>query len=55
MESKNELLLSVKNGTHPQFFLDNKESQVKCKCGCKAVWWKTGYLCGSITAYPCKF
>lgn len=48
-----ELLESIKNNTHKQFEL--KEGQVKCKCRHTAIWWKTGYICGTITAYPCKY
>lgn len=43
----------IRNGTHKQFEL--VDSSVRCKCGHKAVFWKTGYICGTITAYPCKF
>ncbi|HEY5392457.1 MAG TPA: hypothetical protein VIJ57_10105, partial [Hanamia sp.] len=52
---KQQLLLSVRNGTHKQFVFDSKAEQVKCKCGHNAVWWKTGFICGTITAYPCKY
>jgi hypothetical protein len=38
-----------------QFSLDEKEGKMKCKCGSVAVFWKTGYICGSITAYPCEY
>lgn len=45
----------IKNGTHKQFELI--DGVVKCKCGYRhpAIWWKTGYICGTITAYPCKY
>lgn len=36
-----------------QFILIN--GKVKCKCGYNAIWWRTGYICGTITAYPCKY
>lgn len=42
----------IKEGKHKQFEL--KET-VKCRCGLKAIFWKTGYLCSSITAYPCEY
>lgn len=50
-----ELAESIKNGTHKQFEL--RDGVVKCKCGYNkpAIWWKTGYICGTITAYPCKY
>ena len=54
-EEKNKLFADIKAGTHEQFIFNSKEEQIKCKCGCKAIWWRTGYLCGSITAYPCKY
>ena len=51
----NRLLAEVKAGTHPQFVLDTDKNRVECRCGHVAIWWKTGYLCGTITAYPCRF
>ena len=50
---KTTLLETLKKGTHPQFLL-NKDI-VECKRGHVAVWFRTGYLCGTITAYPCKY
>ena len=50
---KTTLLETIKKGTHPQFLL-NKDI-VECKCGHVAIWFRTGYLCGTITAYPCKY
>lgn len=50
---KTTLLETIKNGTHPQFLLN--EDKVECKCGHVAIWVRTGYLCGTITAYPCKY
>lgn len=54
-KSKQELLIAVRDGKHHQFSFDKKTETVKCKCGAKAVWWKTGFLCSSITARPCKY
>jgi hypothetical protein len=51
----NRLLAEVKACTHPQFVLDTDKNRVECRCGHVAIWWKTGYLCGTITAYPCRF
>ena len=48
-----ELIAQIKNNTHKQFELVN--GYVRCKCGYTAIFWKTGYLCGTITAYPCKY
>lgn len=53
--AKRELLLSVKNGTHKQFQFNSQKERVECKCGHSAIWFQTGYLCGTITAYPCKY
>jgi len=50
-----KLLLEVKGGSHKQFEFDKEQQKVKCKCGHSAVWWKTNYICGTITAHPCKF
>jgi hypothetical protein len=49
------MLAEVKAGTHKQFIFNDKKERVECRCGHAAVWWKTGYLCGTITAYPCKY
>ena len=49
------MLAEVKDGTHKQFQLNREKQRVECKCGQVAIWWKTGYLCSTITAYPCRF
>lgn len=49
------LLESVKSGNDKQFILNKEKEKVECRCGHAAIWWGTGYLCGTITAYPCKF
>lgn len=54
-QTRNEYLMSIKNGQDPQFVFNAKAEQVECKCGRKAVWLREGYLCSSITAYPCKY
>lgn len=53
--AQNRLLAEVKAGTHKQFIFNSEKERVECRCGHVAIWWKTGYLCGTITAYPCKF
>lgn len=53
--SKEELAKQIRNGNHPQFVFNKEKDRVECRCGHAAVWWKTGYICGTITAYPCKF
>lgn len=52
-ETKEEIVFQIKNGTHKQFELMGDE--VKCKCGHSAVWLRNGFVCGTITAYPCKY
>jgi hypothetical protein len=54
-EEIKSLTTEIKQGTHAQFVLDSDSNKVYCKCGHVAVFWQTGYLCGTITAYPCKF
>jgi hypothetical protein len=54
LENK-ELIDSIKNGTHKQFVFNQKEEWVECKCGRKAIFHRDGFLCGTITAYPCKY
>lgn len=50
-----ELAEEIKSGKHKQFVFDTEVELVYCRCGHRAIWWKTGYLCGTITAYPCKY
>jgi len=45
----------IKEGIHKQFLFDNEDEIVVCRCGHVAVWWNTNYICGTITAYPCKY
>ncbi len=47
--------VEVKAGTHKQFVLNTDKNRVECRCGHVAILWKTGYLCGTIMAYPCRF
>ena len=51
----NRLLAEVKAGNHKQFVLNTDKERVECRCGHVAIWWRTGYLCRTITAYPCRF
>ena len=48
------LLQEIKSGNHPQFIC-NKDAQIVCRCGHSAVQVSNGYVCGTITAYPCKY
>lgn len=53
--AKRELINSILSGTHKQFVYDTENEQVKCRCGHNAVTFPDGYVCGTITAYPCKY
>ena len=53
--STSDLVNSILAGTHPQFVYDTESGKVKCKCGHNAVAFRDGYICGTITAYPCKY
>jgi len=53
-ENHNEAEI-IRSGKHKQFVYDTEKERVKCRCGHVAVWWETGFLCGTITAYPCRF
>ena len=55
MKDKNSYLKSIKNGTHKQFLYNEEKEKVECKCGHNAVWFRTAFLCGTITAHPCKY
>lgn len=45
----------IKKGNHKQFIYNSEKSKVECRCGYNAIWWSSGYICGTITAYPCKY
>jgi len=45
----------IKEGSHKQFVFDKECETVLCRCSHVAVWWNRNYLCGTITAYPCKY
>ncbi len=47
-----KLFNEIKTGKHIQFVL---KKEIECKCGQKAIWWKTDYICRTVTAYPCKY
>jgi len=49
------LFSEIKDGSHKQFILNTAIEKVECRCGHRAIWWRTGYLCGTITANPCSF
>ncbi len=50
-----ELVKQIEEGKHHQFTLDKKKQRVTCRCGEDAVWLRDGYLCPTITAYPCEY
>lgn len=52
---KQELVDQILRDEHPQFVLNKEKEQVECRCGWVAIWNRTGYLCGTITAYPCEY
>jgi hypothetical protein len=45
----------IRKGDHPQFVYDFENEKVMCRCGHAAVFHRTSYICGTITAYPCKY
>lgn len=55
MNINQELVNKIKSNTHHQFELSKVTGEVVCKCGRPAVYFRDGYLCGTITAYPCKY
>lgn len=54
-EEDEYIVSEILPGTHRQFIFNEEKEKVECRCGHAAVWWRTGYVCGTITAYPCKF
>lgn len=54
-ELTKSLLVQIKDGNHPQFVFNANNNQVKCRCGHNAIWFKTDYVCGTITAYGCRY
>lgn len=48
-------LSKIRSGQHPQFVWNDVKQRVYCRCGEHAVLFRKGYLCSSITAYPCKY
>lgn len=53
--SKEELCAQIKEGKHPQFIYNTAKQKVTCRCGHDAIRIRTGYICATITAYPCRF
>ena len=53
--TKDELIVKIKQGQHHQFIYNQGKQNVTCRCGLEAIWLRNGYLCPSITAYPCEF
>lgn len=54
-EHKEKLAKEIRSGLHKQFVFNKEFERVECRCGANAVWWKTGFLCSTFTAYGCKF
>lgn len=52
--SIDEVLKSINEGTHPQF-TTNEDGHIICKCGHNAVEFRGGFICGTVTAYPCSY
>lgn len=50
-----EIINTIKKGNDAQFTYDKKTNTIKCKCGYTAIWIRTGFVCGTITAYPCEY
>ena len=53
--SKKSYLQSIKHGSNPDFRYNREKERVECLCGHPAVWIRDGYVCGTITAYPCEY
>lgn len=53
--TKAELFHQIKQNKHPQFIYNNKKQKVICRCQQEAIWLRNGYLCPTITAYPCEY
>ncbi|MDR1716496.1 MAG: hypothetical protein LBS20_11695 [Prevotella sp.] len=50
-----ELTEQIKTGEHPQFIYDKEKQKITCRCGLEALWFQNGYLCPTVTAYPCRY
>lgn len=48
-------LMDVIRGNYPGFRYNAEKQCVECLCGHPAPFLRTGYICGTITAYPCKY
>jgi hypothetical protein len=45
----------IRDGKHKQFIWNKEKEKVTCRCGHAAVFMKNEFVCGTITAYPCKY
>ena len=50
-----ELLKQIKSGENTNYIFNEEKQIVTCRCGHAAVWFRTGFICGTITAYPCEY
>ena len=56
IDKMEELRLTYNKGRiDPQISYDEHLKKYKCKCGHLAVMLNGGYVCGTITAYPCQY
>lgn len=55
MTEREKIINCIMGGNDSQFVFDKETNSIKCKCGYSAVWMRTGFVCGTITAYPCKY
>jgi len=53
-QTRNEYLIGIREGKDKQFVWNKDKERVECKCGHVAVFMRQSFLCGTVTAYPCK-
>ena len=54
-QTRDEYLIGIREGRDKQFVWNEDRERVECKCGHAAVFMRKKFLCGTITAYPCKY
>jgi hypothetical protein len=55
VNAKENIITIIKDGNDPEFVYNQDKERVECRCGHPAVWWGDGFVCGTITAYPCDY